>query len=77
MKINEYVVEPSYNFGDMAQKSLPNNRKLLDYEGKDLIGFFHPMGEMCPERCFPLWSRGVVLDFFLIIKRGEYGCSHL
>lgn len=54
MKVNEYIIKPSYNFGNMAQKSLPNNRKLLDYEGKDPIGFFHPRGEICPERCFPL-----------------------
>ncbi len=27
---------PSYNLGDMAQKSLPGNRKLLDYGGSVL-----------------------------------------
>lgn len=69
MKVNEYIIKPSYNFGNMAQKSLPNNRKLLDYEGKDLIGFFHPRGEICPERCFPLLNEGRCSGFFSDYKK--------
>jgi 5-(carboxyamino)imidazole ribonucleotide mutase len=58
----------------MAQKSLPNNRKLLDYEGKDRIGFFrHLIAEVCPERCFPLSIEGTFVLVFLYEEnqRGE------
>ncbi|KFZ42453.1 hypothetical protein JS80_09790 [Anoxybacillus sp. KU2-6(11)] len=63
MKVSEYVMEPSYNFGNMARKSLPNNRKLLDYEGKDLIGFFHPRAKYVQNDAFP-YDRGASFWIF-------------
>jgi hypothetical protein len=40
----------SYNLGDMAHKFLPNNRKLLDYEGERVYFAMHSHSQMnfCP-----------------------------
>lgn len=58
----------------MAQKSLPNNRKLLDYEGKDRIGFFrHIVARYGQNDAFPYKYREHSFWFLYEEKqRGEY-----
>ncbi len=36
----QFTFLPSYIHGDMAHKFLPNNRKLLDYEGKSICSVY-------------------------------------
>jgi hypothetical protein len=65
------VDEPSYNFGNMAQKSLPNNRKLLDYEGKDRFGFFATRwSEYAQSDTFPYKEMGTYVLGFVINDEG-------
>jgi hypothetical protein len=61
----------------MAQKFLPNNRKLLDYEGKDRIVFFALYGRAMPRTMLSLEEGTYVLGFYMVKKRGEDECNRL
>src|SRR4051794_7977393 len=60
----------------MAHKFLPNNRKLLDYEGKSICSVnkgdpYFTMASSCPDKWLSLTRRSYLFRAFLfVLKRG-------